>query len=77
MNECKEWVMSGADFKVHGAIVLLSHCEALKILVPMDSGRYADVLINITAAILIFFLPGGYTLSLFISLAFSHVLLGD
>ncbi|CAK9080637.1 Metacaspase-1 (PfMCA1) [Cleaved into: Large subunit p20, partial [Durusdinium trenchii] len=47
--------------------------QALKILVPMDSGRYADVLINITAAVLIFFLPGGYTLPLFIALALSRV----
>lgn len=47
--------------------------QALKILVPMDSGRYADVLINITAAVLIFFLPGGYTLPLFIALALSHL----
>ena len=51
-------------------------CEALKILVPMDSGRYADVLVNITAAVLIFFLPGGYTLPLFIALALSRVSLG-
>lgn len=57
------------------------HCptlwKALKILVPMDSGRYADVLINITAAVLIFYLPGGYTLPLLIALVLSHVYLGD
>ena len=47
--------------------------QALKILVPMDSGRYADVLINITAAVLIFYLPGGYTLPLLIALVLSHV----
>lgn len=43
----------------------------------MDSGRYADVLINITAAVLIFYLPGGYTLPLLIALVLSHVYLGD
>lgn len=40
---------------------------------PMDSGRYADVLINIAAAVLIFFLPGGYTIPLFVGLILSHV----
>ncbi|CAJ1446037.1 unnamed protein product [Effrenium voratum] len=46
--------------------------QALKIFVPMDAGRYADVLINIAAAVLIFFLPGGHTLSLFVTLILSH-----
>ena len=43
---------------------------------PMDSGRYADVLINIAAAVLIFFLPGGYTISLLVLLVLSHTQLG-
>ncbi|CAE7407419.1 MCA1, partial [Symbiodinium sp. CCMP2456] len=47
--------------------------QALQVFVPMDSGRYADVLINIAAAILIFFLPGGYTITLFVGLILSHV----
>lgn len=53
-----------------------SSFEALKIFVPMDAGRYADVLINIAAAVLIFFLPGGHTLSLFVTLILSHSLPG-
>lgn len=47
--------------------------QAMKVLVPMDPGRYADVLINITAGVLIFFLPGGYTLPLLVALILSHV----
>eukprot|EP00439_Symbiodinium_sp_Y106_P056324 s308_g7.t2 len=47
--------------------------QALQVFVPMDSGRYADVLINIAAAVLIFFLPGGYTIPLFVGLILSHV----
>jgi len=47
--------------------------QALKILVPMDAGRYADVLINIVAAVLIFFLPGGYTMPLLSALILSNL----
>jgi hypothetical protein len=74
------WAVTSAYVKVNISLRFLFTispiCEALKILVPMDSGRYADVLINITAAVLIFFLPGGYTLPLFIALALSHLSLG-
>jgi len=41
--------------------------------VPIDLGRYADVLLNMVLAILIFYFPGGYTHTLFIALGLSHI----
>jgi len=39
---------------------------------PMDMGRYADILLDVVLAILIFFFPGGYTAKLFLALAACH-----
>lgn len=39
----------------------------------MDIGRYADILLNIILGILIFYFPGGYTWTLFLGMAASHV----
>jgi len=39
----------------------------------MDLSRYADVLLNVILAVLIFFFPGGFTLQMFAALAVSHV----
>jgi len=41
--------------------------------IPIDLGRYADILLNMVLAILIFYFPGGYTHTLFIALGLSHV----
>jgi len=40
---------------------------------PIDLGRYADILLNMVLAILIFYFPGGYTHTLFIALGLSHL----
>lgn len=42
-------------------------------MVPMDMGRYADILLNCILGILIFYFPGGYTWLLFYLMAASHV----
>jgi len=41
--------------------------------IPMDMGRYADVLLNMVLGILIFYFPGGWTHKLFLGMAFSHM----
>jgi len=63
-----------------GALVLRSHseiggrdAEGLVASIPMDMGRYADILLNMVLGILIFYFPGGYTHKLFLGLAGSHV----
>lgn len=40
---------------------------------PMELGRYADILLNMILSILIFYFPGGFTHTLFIGMALSHV----
>jgi len=40
---------------------------------PMELGRYADILLNMVLGILIFYFPGGYTHTLFFSMAGCHV----
>eukprot|EP00931_Biecheleriopsis_adriatica_P016003 TRINITY_DN11951_c0_g1_i4.p1 TRINITY_DN11951_c0_g1~~TRINITY_DN11951_c0_g1_i4.p1 ORF type:complete len:1101 (+),score=168.31 TRINITY_DN11951_c0_g1_i4:81-3383(+) len=47
--------------------------RTLQILVPMDAGRYADVLLNICVATLVFFMPSGYIAGIFITLVASHI----
>jgi hypothetical protein len=39
----------------------------------MEMGRYADIILNLILACVIFFFPGGFTHSLFFGMAFSHV----
>lgn len=41
--------------------------------IPMDMGRYADVVLNMLLGVLIFYFPGGWTHTLFFGLAGSHV----
>mmetsp|Transcript_14901 Transcript_14901/g.42783 ORF Transcript_14901/g.42783 Transcript_14901/m.42783 type:complete len:981 (+) Transcript_14901:87-3029(+) len=46
--------------------------ENLVASIPMDMGRYADILLNVLLGILIFYFPGGYTHWLFLGMAVSH-----
>merc|ERR1719198_224726 len=41
--------------------------------IPMDLGRYSDVLLNMLLGVLIFYFPGGYMTTLFPFMAISHV----
>merc|ERR1719498_278527 len=41
--------------------------------VPMDMGRYGDLLLNVILGILIFYFPGGYTIYLFGMMFLSHL----
>jgi len=43
--------------------------------VPMEMGRYADILLDVVLGILIFYFPGGYTHTLFFALAGSHLII--
>lgn len=40
--------------------------------IPMDMGRYADIVLNMLLGVLILYFPGGWTHSLFFGLACSH-----
>mmetsp|Transcript_71106 Transcript_71106/g.186470 ORF Transcript_71106/g.186470 Transcript_71106/m.186470 type:complete len:953 (-) Transcript_71106:195-3053(-) len=40
--------------------------------IPLDMGRYADLILNVILGILIFYFPGGYTWVLFFGMAGSH-----
>jgi len=39
----------------------------------MDLSRYADILLNLELAVLIFFFPGGYTVTMFLGLCVAHI----
>mmetsp|Transcript_145866 Transcript_145866/g.254470 ORF Transcript_145866/g.254470 Transcript_145866/m.254470 type:complete len:1035 (-) Transcript_145866:122-3226(-) len=47
--------------------------EALKYWVPMDLSRYADILLNMSIAVMVLFFPGGYTWKMFGIMWISHV----
>jgi len=49
--------------------------SALKIMVNMDLGRYADIHVNIIIAVLTLFFPSGFTAPTFFALTASHVYL--
>jgi hypothetical protein len=40
--------------------------------IPLDMGRYADLILDVILGILIFYFPGGYTAKLFAGMAGSH-----
>jgi len=46
---------------------------AMSIFMPMDLGRYSDLLLNMCLASLIFFLPGGFIMPMFLSMGLSHI----
>jgi len=48
-------------------------CRGWLASVPFDLGRYADILVNVFLAVLVFFFPGGYTHWIFGLLAACHV----
>jgi len=63
-----------------GKLLVRSHPEVMGrdaeewvAMVPMEMGRYADILLNCILGILIFYFPGGYTWILFLGMAGSHV----
>merc|ERR1719291_50481 len=63
-----------------GALLVRSHpeisgrdAEEWLACVPMDLGRYGDILLNMLLGILIFYFPGGYTHTLFYAMAASQV----
>jgi len=45
----------------------------LAIFTPMDTGRYADLLVNMNLAVLICFAPGGYMMPTLCCLLFAHI----
>jgi hypothetical protein len=62
-----------------GKVIIRTHkevrgacAEAYLAAFEFDTGRYADILLNVFLGILIFFFPGGYTWTLFYGMAFSH-----
>jgi len=52
--------------------ILGSAAEAYLASTPMDLSRYADVLLNLMLAVLMFFFPGGYIVYIFAGLIVSH-----
>jgi hypothetical protein len=38
-----------------------------------DTGRYADILLNVFLGIIIFYFPGGYNITLFVGMFISHI----
>lgn len=62
-----------------GKLIIKSHkmsqATAEEWILPaaLELGRYADLLLNVVLAILIFYFPGGYTTGLFLSMAGSHL----
>jgi len=55
--------------------ILGSAAEAYLASCPMDLSRYADVLLNLMLAVLMFFFPGGFILKIFIGLIISHIVI--
>jgi hypothetical protein len=49
------------------------NAEMCLVATDMDMGRYGDLLLNVMLGVLIFYFPGGYTHSLFLFMALSHL----
>lgn len=60
--------------------IVLSHDEvqdrdaelSMQYFLPMNLGRYGDILLNMILAVCVFWCPGGFTLPMFISFLFCH-----
>jgi len=55
----------------------ISKIDAEKLLaaIPMDLSRYADVMLNVILAAMVFYFPGGFTHRMFFALAGSHLVI--
>jgi len=53
--------------------IMGSAAEAYLQSAPMDLSRYADVILNLLLAVLMFFFPGGYMMTILIGLIVSHI----
>lgn len=66
---------------IFGRLLLRTHREcqgrqaelSLVHFAPMTLGRYSDILLNMILAVMVLYLPGGYTLPMFMSMALSHI----
>jgi len=47
--------------------------KAMEFFIPFDMGRYSDHILNMSLAVLVLYLPGGFVLPIFMSMALSHV----
>jgi hypothetical protein len=64
-----------------GKYIVLSHDEvqnrdaelSMQYFLPMNLGRYGDIILNMIIAVLVFFCPGGFTLPMFVAFLFCHV----
>lgn len=63
-----------------GRLIIRTHTEVKGVCaeqwifpIPFDTGRYADILLNIFLGILIFYFPGGYNITLFVGMFISHI----
>jgi hypothetical protein len=60
--------------------IVLSHDEvqdrdaelSMQYFLPMNLGRYGDIILNMILAVFVFFCPGGYTIPMFLALLLSH-----
>jgi len=60
--------------RTHPAIIGAA-ADAYLASTPMDLSRYADVLLNVMLAVLMFFFPGGYIVGIFAALIISHIVI--
>jgi hypothetical protein len=65
-----------------GILIVRSHpeivggaAEEYLAAMPMDMGRYADILLDVVLAVLVLYFPGGWTWQLYFALAGCHVLI--
>jgi len=65
-----------------GVLIVRSHpelvggaAEEYLAAIPMDMGRYADILLDVVLAVLVLYFPGGWTWQLYFALAGCHVLI--
>merc|ERR1719174_3246791 len=55
--------------------IIGSAAEAYLASTPMDLSRYADLLLNLMLAVMMFFFPGGYLFTIMAGLIFSHIVI--
>jgi hypothetical protein len=67
MYFCK-WLL-----RSHGECTKRDAELSMQFFMPMNLGRYSDLLLNMCLGVLILFLPGGYVLPMFLSMGLSHI----
>jgi hypothetical protein len=67
------YVLGRLLLRNHREVQLREAEKTMAFFMPMNLGRYSDLILNMTLAVMVLFLPGGFVMPMFLALVLSHI----